>query len=66
LLVGRYPFLGDVFPVDFDLVAPLKVAKRLYRTRFLLVKPPNLGIKRAHTYVPSGFVIKNQTAIIAQ
>ena len=44
LLVGHYPFYGDVFLVDLDLAAALKVAKRLFRTGFVLVKPPNLNI----------------------
>jgi hypothetical protein len=44
LLVGHDPFLGDVFLVNLDLVAALKVAKRVFRTGFVLVKPPNLKI----------------------
>jgi hypothetical protein len=43
LLVGHYPFLGDVFFVDLDLAAALKVAKRVFRTGFVLVKPAKFG-----------------------
>ena len=37
VLVGRHPFLSNVFIVDLDLAAALKVAKRVFRTGFVLV-----------------------------
>jgi hypothetical protein len=40
--------LGDVFLVDLDPPAALKVAKRVFRTGFVLVKPPNMEVQRAH------------------
>jgi hypothetical protein len=49
VLVGRYPFLGQVFVVDLDPAAALKVAKRVFRMRFVLA--PNLKIEPAHRVI---------------
>jgi hypothetical protein len=48
VFVGRYPFFSDIFVVDLDFAAVLKVAKRVFRTGFVLVKPANLKVKRGH------------------
>jgi len=43
-LVGRDPFLGDIFLIDLNLAAALEVAKHVFRTGFMLVKPSNLKV----------------------
>ena len=52
VLVGRHPFLSNVFIVDLDLAAALKVAKRVFRTGFVLVKPRFEDLTRPREAIP--------------
>ena len=40
LLVGRDPFLGDIFLIDLNLAAALEVAKGVFRIGLVLVSHP--------------------------